>query len=131
MRKTKNLKTETDRSENGHGQIHVKYGARRGKNEGWVFCYVPTADSVHVTNLQHVEDIKHILAITEGRFGKPVTRSSRFINANHPPKNATKEELEAIARFWGDPDDAKPLTKQSFNASARKYRERMENHGHA
>ena len=46
---------------------------------------------------------KGILAITEGHDWKPVTRMGRFINANHPPKDATKEELETIARFWGKP----------------------------
>ena len=95
MRKVRNLKTETDRSPNSHGQNHVKYGLERGKNE----------------SDRSIEDIKHILAITDGQFGKPVTRSGRFINANHPPKDATKEELETIARFWGDPDDVEPLSE--------------------
>jgi len=63
----------------------------------------------HVAKNQNIEDIRHIMAITEGGFGKPVTRSGRFINANHPPEDATKDELEAIARFWGDPEDFKPI----------------------
>jgi hypothetical protein len=117
----KNLKRENYRSQNGHGQNHVKYGLERGKDEGWVFCSLPMADGAHVDNNQHIEDIKHILAITEGQFGKPVTRSGRFINANYPPEDATKEELEAIKRFWGDPDDVKPLSESELN----RYRSRL------
>ena len=53
--------------------------------------------------VSEVPDHSDILAITEGHFGKPVARSGRFININNPPKDATKEELEAIERFWGEP----------------------------
>jgi hypothetical protein len=52
-----------------------------------------------------VPDYRDILAITKGHNWKPVTRKGRFINANYPPKDATKEELEAIERFWGNPKD--------------------------
>jgi hypothetical protein len=46
-----------------------------------------------------VSDFKDILAIASGKNWEPVKRSGRFINANYPPKDATKEELEAIAEF--------------------------------
>jgi hypothetical protein len=46
------------------------------------------------------------LAITEGRFGKPVKGSGRFFNSNYLPQDVSQEELE---RYWGDPEDIMPL----------------------
>jgi hypothetical protein len=51
-------------------------------------------------------DYKDIVAIVEGRFGKPVKRSGNFINANYPPDDVSQEQLE---RIWGDPKDVRPL----------------------
>jgi hypothetical protein len=67
---------------------------------------------------------RDILAITEGHNWKPVARKGRFINANHPPKDATKEELEAIARFWGEPTPED--TKWAKSLSNRVAKEKSE-----
>jgi hypothetical protein len=57
------------------------------------------------------------LAITEGRFGKPVKRSGRFINTNYPPEDVSQEELEEI---WGDSKDFKDDIREAELESIRK-----------
>jgi hypothetical protein len=81
------------------------------------------------TKLKHpfskVPDHNDILAITEGHNWKPVTGNGRFINANYPPENSTKEELEAIERFWGAPEDVVPLRDRNtkpLKKSERKHK---------
>ena len=60
-------------------------------------------------------DYRDILAIVEGRFGAPVKRSGRFINANYLPDDVSMEELEEI---WGDPKDIVPLRGKNIFLSS-------------
>jgi hypothetical protein len=46
--------------------------------------------------LKKKQNTRDVLAIVEGRFGVPVKRSGRFINANYPPDDMSMEELERI-----------------------------------
>ena len=75
---------------------------------------------------------KGILAITEGHDWKSVTRMGRFINANHPPKDATKEELETIARFWGKPtpEDTKWEVAEEPSGKTEKHSKRQHKNKH-
>lgn len=66
------------------------------------------------------QDLKDALAIVEGRFGKPVKRSGRFINANYPPDDVSQEELEEI---WGDPNDIPKDFAEKIREDARRRRE--------
>jgi len=121
-------KIKAERKPQVCGPIGIKVGAEGCKNEGWVFCSVPEAYNTKVARDQYIQDIQDVLAITEGQFGRPITRSGRFLNANHPPKDATEEELEAIARFWGDADDipadwAERVRALKPRGSVKKYEE--------
>jgi hypothetical protein len=57
--------------------------------------YPKLKKSDHERPFAEIPDQRDILAITEVQNWKPVTRKGRFINANYPPEDATREEAHA------------------------------------